>query len=317
MSTDWRGVDDIYLKFLQSDDDRLRRELLDPIMLRLLSPQGKDILDLGCGEGYFARMLKSAGTRHIAAVDISAGLIARARELDPAGDYRIYDIVSEAPFVDEAFDAACAHMVMMDISDIEIAYKRLNRLLRNQGKLVISIVNPYYAFPVGRWSSAAKAHHAGDYFFDLLYITHYFQNRRVEKNLSGSGPVPHFHRQLADYINIAARNGFVLEGILEPPITPDLHRRFKKLNLAQALVRVPLFLVLSFRKLPEADAIVGNENLEMLQEKLHRNGKHFLEANSRFYADYRIAAAHGDGPRKKRRLKRIFKSLMRSLPTGR
>ena len=250
MTTDWSGVASTYLDFLKSEDDQLRRELLDPILLNLLKPRGKTILDLGCGEGYFTRVLKAAGATRVVGADISPDLVKSAEEQDVLGEYQIYDIVSAPPFSPPTFDAAVAHMVMMDVSDINAAYQKLSEFLASSGRLIVSIVNPYYAFPVGQWLPATEQPCMGSYSYDL-YITNYYGSRVVQKTLgSCTQAVPHFHRQLSDYINVAAKHGLILSALLEPPISPQLHQRFAKLNLAQALARVPLFLILAFHKVP-------------------------------------------------------------------
>jgi SAM-dependent methyltransferase len=181
MRTDWSGSAKTYLDFLKSEDDQLRRELLDPIVLNLLEPRRKTILDLGCGEGYFTRVLKAAGATRVVGADISPDLVKRAKEQDASGEYQIYDVVSALPFSPLTFDAAVAHMVMMDVSDINAAYQNLSRLLASSGRLIVSIVNPYYAFPVGRWLPATER--IGSYYYDLLYITDYFESRVVQKTL--------------------------------------------------------------------------------------------------------------------------------------
>ena len=285
---DWSDVADVYLTFLQSEDDQLRRALLDPIMLDLLEPRGKTILDLGCGEGYFARALKAADAARVVGVDIAPELIKKAREKDAPGEYHVYDICAGSPFSAVTFDGACAHMVMMDVCDIDAAYAGLAKCLAPAGRLVVSVVNPYYAFPVGQWSPATDQHRVGRYVYNLLYVTEYFGSRTAQKNLSNSTrTVPHFHRQLQDYINIAGKHGLALDGLFEPPITPELHERFAKLNLAQALARVPLFLIMTFRKAPTAVGAAPSV-ADAIQKDFARSTAHHARTNSQFYAQYQI-----------------------------
>lgn len=51
---------------------------------------GQEAVDFGCGTGRTARLLQSLGFRTIG-LDISAEMVARARERDPDGDYRVID----------------------------------------------------------------------------------------------------------------------------------------------------------------------------------------------------------------------------------
>lgn len=256
-ASDWSGVASTYLDYLKSDDDRLRRELLDPLILSLLDPPGKTILDLGCGEGYFARVVKLAGAKRVIGVDISPGLIEDAHKQDAAVEYEVYDIVADQLLYPNTLDAVVAHMVMMDVSEIETAYEKISASLAPSGRLVVSIVNPYYGFPAGRWRKPdaprrrlpfLKKPASENKYEHELFITEYFGARMVQKSLGQSAPVPHFHRSVSDYINLAAKHGLVLRKYLEPGLSADLKQRYPGLLLAKALDRVPLFLVLQFDK---------------------------------------------------------------------
>jgi SAM-dependent methyltransferase len=59
------------------------RTLIDPVVERLAqSPEGSSALDLGCGLGRFSRAL-ARRFRDVLGVDVSAEMVARARELNP------------------------------------------------------------------------------------------------------------------------------------------------------------------------------------------------------------------------------------------
>ena len=52
-----------------------------PIVLQELAPvSGKHVLDLGCGEGYVARLVAQAGAQSVFGVDISSEMVARAQQ---------------------------------------------------------------------------------------------------------------------------------------------------------------------------------------------------------------------------------------------
>ncbi len=51
-----------------------------PFVLQKLEPlAGLRVLDLGCGEGFVARQIKTAGAATVLAIDLSAGMIEQAR----------------------------------------------------------------------------------------------------------------------------------------------------------------------------------------------------------------------------------------------
>lgn len=63
--------------------------------------RGLSVLDLACGEGFYTRILKRAGARHVLGVDISGEMIRLAEEQereDPLGcRYRCCDVVDFQP----------------------------------------------------------------------------------------------------------------------------------------------------------------------------------------------------------------------------
>lgn len=63
----------------------VRREL--PEVLRA-HVTGRRAIDFGCGTGRSARLLRSLGFE-VTGVDISPSMVARARQLDPGGDYHL------------------------------------------------------------------------------------------------------------------------------------------------------------------------------------------------------------------------------------
>src|SRR3989344_8579188 len=79
--TSWGAVADWYEGHLKGPDT-YQEQVIAPQVTRLLLPQkGKVILEIGCGEGYFTRLLVKEG-HSMVGCDISAELIARARNHD-------------------------------------------------------------------------------------------------------------------------------------------------------------------------------------------------------------------------------------------
>ncbi len=52
-----------------------------PLVLQELAPMtGTHVLDLGCGEGYVARLVAQAGAQSVFGIDISSEMVERARQ---------------------------------------------------------------------------------------------------------------------------------------------------------------------------------------------------------------------------------------------
>jgi ubiquinone/menaquinone biosynthesis C-methylase UbiE len=57
-----------------------------PIVLQELAPvAGKHVLDLGCGEGYVARLVAQAGAASVFGIDISSQMVGRAQQAAASG----------------------------------------------------------------------------------------------------------------------------------------------------------------------------------------------------------------------------------------
>jgi ubiquinone/menaquinone biosynthesis C-methylase UbiE len=118
------------------------------------SSHGKVLLDLGCGEGGYARELSRRGARVIG-VDGSERLVAVARQ-------RAQDEALDVPFVHAnasaldgiesgAFDAVVASVSLMDVEDYDGAIREVHRVLRAGGELVMSITHPCFSAPISEW----------------------------------------------------------------------------------------------------------------------------------------------------------------------
>lgn len=72
--------------FFQLGEDRTQL-LVDPVLTTLgIEPGGLDALELGCGLGRFSRAL-ARRFRTVLALDVSEGMVRKARELNPEAEY--------------------------------------------------------------------------------------------------------------------------------------------------------------------------------------------------------------------------------------
>jgi SAM-dependent methyltransferase len=113
--------------------------------LTALLPAGSRVLDLGCGTGVpTARQLVDAGLS-VTGVDLSSGMLARARGHVPEADFvqaDITDLADGGPLAAGSFDgiAAFFSLLMLPRSEIPYALGALRNLLRSGGLLALSMV---------------------------------------------------------------------------------------------------------------------------------------------------------------------------------
>lgn len=106
--------------------------------------QGRVALDFGCGAGRSTRFLRDLGFNAVG-VDIAAPMLARARDLDPSGDYRL---ITEGPLgglLGGPFDLVLAAFTFDNIPTRERKGELLSdlrRVLRLSGRLVLVASTP-------------------------------------------------------------------------------------------------------------------------------------------------------------------------------
>lgn len=113
---------------------------------------GTKALDFGCGAGRSTRFLHRLGLDAIG-IDISAQMIAQAREMDPDGDYRLAREDDMAGLEAGTFDLAQA---IFTFDNVPMAakprlFEGLRRLLKPTGRLLILVSRP--EIYVHEWTS--------------------------------------------------------------------------------------------------------------------------------------------------------------------
>ena len=79
-STSWGKVAGWYNQLLEEGEDTYQEKLIKPNLLRILDPKlGEEILDVGSGQGFFAREIAKTGAT-VLGVDVGNELIKLAKE---------------------------------------------------------------------------------------------------------------------------------------------------------------------------------------------------------------------------------------------
>jgi len=118
--------------------------------IRALLPDfdGKRIVDLGCGFGWFSRWAKQHGAAHILGLDLSRNMIARAKAdtSDPDIEYAIADL-NRLDLPEASFDFAYSSLAFHYIRDFDRLVRTVHRSLVPGSYLVFSIEHPIYMAP--------------------------------------------------------------------------------------------------------------------------------------------------------------------------
>lgn len=107
------------------------------VLAETLPLDGRDVVDVGCGDGSLVRWLRSQGAR-VTGVECGTEMLARARAADPNGEY--VDAVGQAlPFDDGSFDVVVYSYSLhhVPVADIPVALAEARRVLRDDGALYV------------------------------------------------------------------------------------------------------------------------------------------------------------------------------------
>lgn len=209
---------------VHSEQGDLHKEIfLNPALLSLMGTvKNKKVLDAGCGEGYFSRMLAKSEAA-VTAVDYSEKMLEIAKERTPIDlriDYRLGNCEDLFFLEDNSFDLIVSNMVIQDLANYEKAFQEMHRLLVDGGYFIFSILHPCFVTPESGWEKTKdgeKLHWNVDkYFYEGVY----------EQKLGDNEKMLLFHRTLTSYVNNVIKAGFTIEGLIEPKPSEEMLSKY-------------------------------------------------------------------------------------------
>jgi SAM-dependent methyltransferase len=222
--------DDIAGRYAAHVDERPWNALYErPATLALLPDvNGKDILDAGCGPGWYSDWLASRGAR-VVAVDRSRGMVMLADKRLKGRARVFHGDVSDLRDVlaDESFDIILSSLVIHYLADLGKTFREWARLLRPAATLVFSTHHPVHEKRVS----------------DPGYLS----AELIEEEWGWLGEkMRYYQRPLRDLTEPLSAAGFLIERISEPDPSEAL-RSLDPQGYAQ-LSRIPAFIFVRARK---------------------------------------------------------------------
>jgi 2-polyprenyl-3-methyl-5-hydroxy-6-metoxy-1,4-benzoquinol methylase len=208
------------------EGNEFHRVLNAPAQERLLNLSSGDlVLDIGCGNGQFARRMAALGA-HVVAFDASPRMIENARanttESSQHIDYRVVDATDRSALLalgERRFDAAVSTMTMMDMASIEPLLSSLRIMLKPASRFVFSVCHP--CFNSGGVKLVAEQATSEEGVLSTRYsvsVSDYVRPRPTKGVAMKDQPVAqyYFDRPLSVLLNACFTSGFVLDGLEEP-----------------------------------------------------------------------------------------------------
>lgn len=120
-----------------------------PAMRALLPDvRGLDVIDLGCGFGWFCRWAAEQGAASVLGIDVSENMLARARSATiGAGVAYARRDLERLALPPDAFDLAYSSLALHYVEDLGGLLATLHRSLRPGGRFVMSVEHPIYMAP--------------------------------------------------------------------------------------------------------------------------------------------------------------------------
>lgn len=128
-------------------DERIHLDHLERYKFATGFVQGKAVLDLACGFGYAGPIMLSSGAKSYEGVDINEGLVANASKTFVNDNIRYFhgDICTYKP--ETSFDIITCFETIEHVPDFRNALLNLHRLLKDDGRLLISSPNRIITSP--------------------------------------------------------------------------------------------------------------------------------------------------------------------------
>lgn len=115
---------------------------------------GGELLDVGCGPGMFVKELidTRAGDFTITACDLSPAMTAAAAAQAGLSDVvRVLEAsIEDMPFDDRDFDVVVA-LGVLEYVDVDKSLHEIARVLRDDGLLVLTMLNPFSPYRIFEW----------------------------------------------------------------------------------------------------------------------------------------------------------------------
>lgn len=135
---------DLWARTYDTNDNATRD--LDALVLGRLLPRlaGASVLEVGVGTGKNSAALAEA--RLLVGVDLSAGMLARAKARLPGAARAALlraDLLAPLPFATGSFDLATIDLVLEHIADVHRVIAEVARVLRPGGRVIVIELHPY------------------------------------------------------------------------------------------------------------------------------------------------------------------------------
>jgi len=239
LNQEWLNLAPAWIKEAREGANANRTGLLDgPILEACGNVSGLRVLECGCGEGRFRRMLIERGEDYVLGLDLCTPMIGAGRELQAERDeYRVADVQDLSLLGDATFGFAVSYLNQCDLPNFDANNREVFRVLKPCGRFVVANLHPVLSAVGARYRTedGEKLH---------VILDRYFDETERDWTIMGV-EVTNFHRSLSTCIRSFLNVGFAITGIIEPTVTADQVKVHPQL---EDELRVPNFIIYMLSK---------------------------------------------------------------------
>lgn len=179
------------------------------LVAMLPAVKGRNVVDLGCGFGWFCRWVRDAGAARVLGLDVSEKMLARARAdtADAAIEYRREDL-DRLALPEGAFDLAYSSLTLHYLANLDAMLRTVHRALVAGGSLVFSCEHPIYTAP------REPGFRVGKDGVRTWPLDQYLTEGPRSTDWLAKGVVKQ-HRTIGTYLNMLIGLGFTVEHVEE------------------------------------------------------------------------------------------------------
>lgn len=223
--------DDIADEFSARADELAGNKLYErPATIKLLPPlKGLDVLDAGCGSGFYTQLAHRAGAR-VVAYDPSKEMIRHAVKRVP--DAEIIHCTTaelEKRLSGRKFDLILSTLVLHYVDHLDTEFSLLAARLKRDGQMIVSMKHPFAHFG--------------------FIAQHGYRSRGLVQMNMQLGTLDQIQRPLGAITGSMSKAGLVIEKLIEPFPSPELKERDPSL-FEMGMKGVPPFIQFVLRLSP-------------------------------------------------------------------
>jgi len=215
-------------------NERIEKPIMDELIGNV---QGKNILDLGCGDGNYGRELLDKGAEAYTGIEGSKNMSNLAIEkLSGTNSKIIHQDIVDSNFGVEKYDLVLSRLVLHYIVDLTSLLQKIERSMIRNGYFVCSLEHPVITSCYDAYHSKAKRKN--------WIVDNYFTSGERVNTWNGKDVIK-YHKTLEEYWSLFKQSNF---DIIEIRESKPIESNFEDINDFQRRNRIPLFIFFKLMK---------------------------------------------------------------------